>query len=350
MRHSLKYWIALTGIIFLFLMIRPPYMNAQKAKSVVKVLEAATKHLPVKPVISSPKFRPYVPGSRYSRFRSNNNGSLLGKNTQVNKLPQAKTAQNANKRNNHDKLPELIARNIKPLSDTKPWCIDHECLEPVLDALVLINNSSISILGTWHVIGWQDEVLQLKEKGIVYAKKRNDEYIMIIPDASSSYISGTHVIISHDENSDFKIYDNKHLVAIQVLLDNCKRTMLLEHIAEDFIPPYRFGNDIVGIQTCEYQIFAKPEQRNQNHSDATFATPLQNKDSEAKSNASGLLSPEDDKRWSELGKEIEELGFRLGLEKMENLLFPQGMQIDVDIEEDTIGFIIYSYEYRLDAA
>lgn len=55
--------------------------------------------------------------------------------------------------------------------------------------------------------------------------------------------------------------------------------------------------------------------------------------------------------WEEyIGGIIDEQMIRLGLDKMEKKLFQKGMQIDVDIEEDTVGFIIYSYEYELNAA
>lgn len=93
------------------------------------------------------------------------------------------------------------------------------------------------------------------------------------------------------------------------------------------------------------------EKNNQQSYDATFTTILQNKDSEAKSKASGLLSPEDDKRWVELGKEIEELGIRLGLEKMENLLFQKSIQIERVRKqlnwEDAIDMELERPEYRI---
>ena len=47
---------------------------------------------------------------------------------------------------------------------------------------------------------------------------------------------------------------------------------------------------------------------------------------------------------------IEEQMILLRMDKMEKQLFKNGMQIDVEMEEDTVGFIIYDYEYRLDAA
>ena len=93
------------------------------------------------------------------------------------------------------------------------------------------------------------------------------------------------------------------------------------------------------------------EKNNQQSYDATFTTILQNKDSEAKSKASGLLSPEDGKRWFELGNEIEELGIRLGLEKKKRLLFNKGIRFDFKKKNDLIGLNNYNgYEYEIYAA
>ena len=57
--------------------------------------------------------------------------------------------------------------------------------------------------------------------------------------------------------------------------------------------------------------------------------------------------------WIEyIGGIIEEQMIQLRMDKMEKLLFKNGMQIDVEMEIDTeiVGYIIYNYEYRLDAA
>lgn len=94
------------------------------------------------------------------------------------------------------------------------------------------------------------------------------------------------------------------------------------------------------------------EKKKQHSYDATFTTTLHDKDSEAKSRTVRLLSPEDDKRWGELGNDIEELGFRLGLEKKMKLLFNKGMKFDFKKKNDLIGFnnYNYGYEYELYAA
>lgn len=61
----------------------------------------------------------------------------------------------------------------------------------------------------------------------------------------------------------------------------------------------------------------------------------------------------DNKWWIEYIRGIiEEQMIQLRMDKMEKQLFKNGMQIDVEIEEDgeIVGYIIYNYEYRIDAA
>ena len=156
---------------------------------------------------------------------------------------------------------------------------------------------------------------------------------LMVSDTDEAYAKEQAMLLSH-ELLEAKIHDNN-----DTLLGQDKST-----IGPDIRNLHPLGS------SNEPTFAPRKEENNQQSLDATFTTTLQDKDSEVKSKTIRLLSPKDDKRWVEIGKEIEELGIRLGLEKMENLLFPQGMQIDVDIEEDSVGFIIYSYEYKLDAA
>lgn len=59
----------------------------------------------------------------------------------------------------------------------------------------------------------------------------------------------------------------------------------------------------------------------------------------------------DNKWWIEyIGGIIDEQMIRLGIDKMEKQLFKNGINIDTELEDDTVGFIIYNYEYKLDAA
>ena len=95
----------------------------------------------------------------------------------------------------------------------------------------------------------------------------------------------------------------------------------------------------------------RKEKNNQQSFDATITTIPQEKNSESKSKACELLSPEDGKRWFELGNEIEELGIRLGLEKKKRLLFNKGIRFDFKKKNDLIGLNNYNgYEYEIYAA
>lgn len=57
------------------------------------------------------------------------------------------------------------------------------------------------------------------------------------------------------------------------------------------------------------------------------------------------------KWWTEyIGGIIDEQMSRLRLDKMEKQLFKNGINIDTELENDTVGYIIYHYEYKPDAA
>ena len=103
-------------------------------------------------------------------------------------------------------------------------------------------------------------------------------------------------------------------------------------------------------------MFDKPESNHhiqnnliEHHDNAGTILPDNSLNNEPSSSISVPINEND--WWLEyIGRIIDEQRIRLGIEKMEKQLFKNGIKIDTEIEEDTVGFIIYSYEYKLDAA
>lgn len=332
--------------LLLLLFCSPPNIMGQ-LKITKGALKSLKKYLPITTGKGLSKFPPYVPIVSPPQLPPTNSGFLLGIfSRQDANLPKRESALTVME---IIKAGELNHRNRNiNILDAKPWCVDRERLKSVFDALIIAHNTSIPFRGTWRVIGWQNEIVPQND----YAKKF-DEYIMISPESGFSYMFGAREV-SHYENSDlgYKTLQHKDEMALHVHFGNSKRVLLLEPIIEDNIPASVIDLTIGWRQTTKNEISANPEQIYQHSFDATITTILQEKNSEAKSKASWLLSPEYDKRWFELGNEIEELGIRLGLEKKMKLLFNKGMKFDFKKKNDPIGFnnYNYGYEYELYAA
>lgn len=209
-------------------------------------------------------------------------------------------------------------------------------------------NPSFPLCGEWRIIGWESNDPQLESEfiDIIHPSIHKGEYITISNNIVS-YFSCGQAILSIDLQSDYiNSLDNEtpeitwvdeNVITLNFPFGDSNEELILHRVPKEI--PSHIGHTT--DNSTPSHIITLPqrdvEADRQSHLSVKIDASSEDTDIELLTN----------KCWIDYIEQIKQR-----IEKMEEQLFEKGMQFDFEYEfkDGEVGFIIYTYGYKLDAA
>lgn len=217
---------------------------------------------------------------------------------------------------------------------------------PLLGALASSFKANPSLCGKWRVIERESNDLQLESELTNNILK--DEFINISEDGVSFFSCGQSILSKVVKNDYINSLNNEIRITWQdeniivVHYGDCSKELVLYRVPEEIPSP--IGHTI-GNSTPPH-IITLPQR--------TVEADIQSHLSHhVKIDRSSNTNIESNEWWIDyIGKIIEEQQIKQGIEQMQEQLFEKGMKFDFEYEwkDGEVGFIIFTYGYKLDAA
>lgn len=227
---------------------------------------------------------------------------------------------------------------------TSVWTI------PLLGTLASSFKANPSLCGNWYVL--ESDYPHLESELIDFNHTSINEYISISENGVSFFSCGQAILSTdvladyinslHNETSEITWLD-KNAIFIDVHFGNCSKELILRRVTKEI--PSRFGRTI-GKSTSPH-IITLPQRdvEADSHSRLSHHVKIDasSEDANIKLLVNDCLIDYIDIRT------IIEQQIKQRIEQMEEQLFKKSMQFDFE-SKDEVGFIIYTYGYKLDAA